>query len=88
MSVCEDARALFLEVLEDEERKSDRTIPLTRFMKSTAGRILELTQDFQHINDRSWLPMDNIHELIGLMYGDKVSWDEVRKGALLDLNIS
>jgi len=87
-NVCGEARALFLAILENEERKMDGRTSLANFMKSNAARILELTQEYQHINDGSYLPMDDVHELIQLMYGDTVSWEDVKRMAKADLDIS
>lgn len=85
MSLCEKSRALFLKIFEEEESQWDPKIPLTQYMRSKAGRIAELTQDYQHINDGTWLPMDNIRELIKLMYGDDVDWEDIKRMAKADL---
>jgi isoamyl acetate esterase len=52
MSLYKESRSLFLEKLEDEEKQGDPAIPLTRYMGSVAGRIMELAQDYQAITDR------------------------------------
>jgi hypothetical protein len=81
-------RQLFLRVFEEEEVGWDSNLPLTKFMGSRGGgRIAELTSDYQHITERAWLPMENVYELIGLMYGDGTDWEDVKRMAKRDLDI-
>jgi len=87
-SLDKQSRRLFLEILEEEERKLDPNVPLTRYMGSKAGRILEITQDYQFMTDGDWLPMENIHELIALLYGDNLTWEDIKKLAWGQLGIS
>jgi hypothetical protein len=77
-----DCRALFLAILEEEESKLDTTTPLAKFMGSTASLIVELAQEYMH---GSWLPMDSVHELIGLMFGKALGWEDVKSMAESDL---
>jgi hypothetical protein len=87
MSLSGHSRALFLAILGEEESKLGDPTPLTRFMGSKEAQILELTQDYQHIQDGSWLPMDGIHELIELMYGKALNWEDVKTRAKADLGV-
>jgi len=79
MSLHKESRSLFLEKLEEEEKQIDPDIPLTRYMGSVAGRIMELVQDHQAITDSDWIPMENIHELVGLLYHNTVSWEDIKR---------
>ena len=87
-SLDKASRQLFLEILEEEEQKQDLNVPLARYMGSKAGRILEITQDYQSMSHGEWLPMENIHELIELLYGDSHTWEDIKKLAWAQLGIS
>jgi isoamyl acetate esterase len=88
MSLYKESRSLFLEKLEEEEKQRDPDIPLTRYMGSVAGRILELVQDYQAIMDSDWIPTENIHELVELLYHGTVSWEDIKRMAWVDLGVS
>ena len=88
MSLYDESRSLFLEKLEEEEKQKDPDIPLTRYMGSVAGRIMELVQDYQAITDGDWIPVENIRELVGLLYHDTVSWEDIKRMAWVDLGVS
>ena len=75
-------RDLFLHLLEEEEKKVDSNVPMSRFIRSKAGRIAELVDEY---HSYSVLPMEDINELIALMYGDHITWDEVKTKALEDI---
>ena len=81
------SRQLFLRVFEEEEARWEANVPLTKYMGSRGGRIAELTSDYQHITERAWLPMENVYELIGLMYGDGTEWEDVKRMAKRELDI-
>ena len=74
--------------LEEEEKQGDPDIPLTRYMGSVAGRIMELVQDYQAITDRDWIPMENIYELVALLYHGTVGWEDIKRMAWVDLGVS
>ena len=54
-------------------------------MGSKAGRIAELVNEYQHITDRDYVPMDSIQVLIELMYDGQVDWEGVKQMAKADL---
>jgi hypothetical protein len=74
--------------LEQEERKVNLSIPLSNFMRSKAGRIAELVEYYQYLNAASAMPWRDIRELMGLMYGDGVEWEDVKTKAKAALHIS
>jgi isoamyl acetate esterase len=86
-SLCHESRELFLKVLEEEENKWNSNVPMTRYMSSKAGRISELTQDYQHITENSSLPMENIRELVGLIYHDGCDWETLKGLARAELSL-
>jgi hypothetical protein len=87
-SLYKESRSLFLEKLEEEEKQGDPDIPLTRYMGSVAGRIMELVQNYQVITDRDWIPLENIYELVELLYHGTVSWEDIKRMAWEDLGVS
>ena len=87
MSLPKTSRKIFLEALENEEVKRDPDIPITRYMGSKAGRIMELAQDYQAITDRDWVPMENIYELIEILYEDGTGWEDIKRMAQKELTI-
>ena len=78
-----DSRALFLSIFEEEERQVDSRTPMTKFMGSTAGRIAELVEGYQHMQPLAGnnMPWHDVHELISLMYGEGVKWEDVKSKA-------
>jgi aminoglycoside phosphotransferase (APT) family kinase protein len=80
-----DSRALFLTILKEEESKLDGTTPLAKFIGSTASMLVELTQNYMHMEHGSWVPMDSVRELIELMYGKDLGWEDVKRMAKTDL---
>jgi hypothetical protein len=83
-----ESRNLFISILEQEERKVNLSIPLSNFMRSKAGRIAELVEYYQYLNAASAMPWRDIRELMGLMYGDGVEWEDVKTKAKAALHIS
>lgn len=86
--VDKSSRALFLNVFKEEERKYNESIPLTSYMRSKAARIAELVNSYQDISEeRDYIPMQQVKELIRLMYGDEEDWESVKRMAKEDLKI-
>jgi aminoglycoside phosphotransferase (APT) family kinase protein len=86
--VCEESRRLFLSIFEEEEGKLNSKIPLTRFMWSKAGRISELVEGYQHMQTGAgtMMPWRDIQELIELIYGEGVGWEQVKQKARASLH--
>lgn len=70
-------RELFIRLLEEEERKIDVNVPMTKFISSKAGRIAELVDQYDSYSYA--LPMEDINELIALIYGEHVTWEDIKK---------
>jgi aminoglycoside phosphotransferase (APT) family kinase protein len=84
------SRNLFISIFEQEERKFDSTTPLANFMRSKAGRMAELVESFQYVNTRPGIPRFDVYELVTLMYGEEVKWEDIKaraKAALYLLDI-
>jgi len=77
--VAVQERELFLQFLEDEEKKVDPTIPMTKFIGSKAGRIAELVDEY---HSYSVSPMEDIKELIYLIYGSDITWEKIKTMAV------
>jgi len=70
---------LFLKLLENEDKKVDPTIPMTKFIGSKAGRIAELVDEY---HSYSVSPMEDIKELIYLIYGSDITWEKIKTMAV------
>lgn len=55
---------------------------MTKFISSKAGRIAELVDEYHSYS--GYLPMEDIQELIVLMYGEHVTWEDVKKKAMIE----
>jgi aminoglycoside phosphotransferase (APT) family kinase protein len=78
-----ESRELFVSIFEEEESKVDSDTPFAKFMKSKEGRIAELVEGYQHLHTRSGavMPWGDVHELIRLMYGEGVVWEDIKQKA-------
>jgi hypothetical protein len=75
-------RELFIQLLGAEEGKIDVNMPMTKFISSKAGRIAELVDEYHSYSEI--LPMEDIRELIVLIYGEHVTWEDVKKEAMIE----
>ena len=80
--ISTSARKLFLDILEEEERRVDDIAPMVKFMRSGKGRMAELVDQY-HWGGR--LPIEDITELINLMYGSQRTWEDVKNLAIKSL---
>ena len=71
---------MFIRLLEEEESKIDVNVPMTKFISSRAGRIAELVDEYHSYSDI--LPMEDIRELIALIYGEHITWEDIKKQAI------
>ena len=81
----EKARNLFLMIFEEEEKKEDVRLPMTTYMQSKSARIAELVDDYQHMDGRVYVPTLDLEELVGLMYEECYTWEELKAKAKLAL---
>jgi len=75
-------REWFIRLLEEEESKGDVDVPMTKFIRSKAGRIAELVDQYYGYLDTARLPMEDIRDLISLIYGEHVTWEDIKKKAI------
>lgn len=73
---------MFIRLLEEEERKVDTGVPMTKFVSSKAGRIAELVDQYYGYLDSARLPMEDIRDLISLIYGEHVTWEDIKQKAI------
>jgi hypothetical protein len=76
---------LFLSIFEGEERKYNIHVPMAKYMQSKAARIVEIVDNYQHMDGRIYVPMLDLEELITLTYEEQYPWEEIKAKALADL---